>query len=199
MTETVEVGRRERKKRATRRALKRAALRLALERGVEHLTVEEISEAADVAPRTFFNYFACKEDALVGESMEAAAELREMIAARPVDEPPLRTLRAVLEEIAGEHTAPEHREEVLARQRLIRENPALLPRQLAHYAGFERLLCEAVAERLGVDPEQDPRPVLLAAFAVTVVRVAMHRWTCQGERSVAALIDEGFDLLERGL
>ena len=61
------IGRRERKKAATRSALCRAAMRLALERGVENVTLEAIAAEADVAPRTFHNYFASKEDAIVAE------------------------------------------------------------------------------------------------------------------------------------
>ncbi|MGH3098176.1 MAG: TetR/AcrR family transcriptional regulator [Streptosporangiales bacterium] len=201
MTEMAEAppqGRRERKKQATRRAIKQAALTLALERGIEHLTVEEISEAADVSPRTFFNYFSCKEDALIGEAGEAAAELRELIAQRPADEAPLRTLRVALRESELLSSAHATREHALARQRLVHANPSLLPRQLAQYATIERALTEAMAERLGVDPDDDLRPQLLAALAGSVVKVAMKRWTANGTRRPAKLVDEAFDVLEQG-
>ncbi|MGH3319501.1 MAG: TetR/AcrR family transcriptional regulator [Streptosporangiaceae bacterium] len=194
-----EPGLRERKKQATRRALRKAALRLALERGTEGLTVEEISAVADVSPRTFFNYFSCKEDALVGEDPEADAEVAEAIRARPAAESPLRSMRVVLKEIAAMHSAHANRDDMLARQRLVRENPSLLPRQLARYAAFERTLAQAVAERIGVDGERDPYPSLLAAVAVTMVRVAMHRWTTERGRGPEEYLDEAFDLLERGL
>ena len=58
-------SRRERKKQATRQALHEAAFTLAEERGLTGTTVEAIAERADVAPRTFFNYFTCKEDAVL--------------------------------------------------------------------------------------------------------------------------------------
>ena len=51
-------GRRERKKLATRHALSSAALQLAVERGLENVTIEDITDRADVSLRTFRNYFA---------------------------------------------------------------------------------------------------------------------------------------------
>ncbi|MCK4315317.1 MAG: helix-turn-helix transcriptional regulator [Anaerolineae bacterium] len=55
------LSRRERKKRETRRRLMETALRLFREHGYDATTVEEITEAADVAKGTFFNYFETKE------------------------------------------------------------------------------------------------------------------------------------------
>ncbi len=71
------VSLRERKKLATRRLLRRAALDLVAERGLTNVTVEDIAEAADVSPRTFFNYFPSKEAALFGGDPDRAAELRD--------------------------------------------------------------------------------------------------------------------------
>lgn len=189
-------GRRERKKQATRRAIRDVALRLALEKGVEHLTVEEISEVADIAPRTFFNYFPSKEDALVGADAEAAADLKEAARARPADEPPLQTLHAVLREYTLSRMARGgDREKALARQRLIKENPSLLPRQLADLAATERALAEVMAERTGTTPDHDLRPALLGALGVTVCRVAMRRWSTDETRTPEELIDHAFELV----
>lgn len=193
------VGRRERKKQATRQALRRAALHLALERGIDHLTVEDISEAADVAPRTFFNHFSSKEDALAGESPEAAGELRAAIAARPAGESPLETLREVLKEIGVARATPEHREESRLRQRLVAAYPSLLPTHLARYASLERVLAEEMAARTGSDPDRDLYPAVLAAVGVAVVRLSIKRWTGGEDRPLAECIDEAFDLIARGL
>lgn len=192
------LGRREQNKVKTRRALKDAALDLALEQGMESLTVEAISEAAEVAPRTFFNYFACKEDALVVEAAEVAADLHRMIIERPSAEPPLRALRAVIAQSDFFSAVPADRKRILARQRLVQEHPSLMSRQLAQYARVERTFAEALAERLGVDPDQDLRPELLAALTVSVLRVATRRWTADEQQPMYQQIDAAFDLLERG-
>lgn len=191
-------GRRERKKQATRRAIRHAALTLALERGVERLTVEDISDAADVAPRTFFNYFSCKEDALIADSGDATAELCHAIATHPADEPPLRVLRMAIGHSTFLDRVRDRREEVLARHQLVRENPSLLPRQLAQYAALEQAVTTAMAARIGVDPDIDLRPSLLASVAVSVIRLAMHRWAADREAVPGDIVDAAFDLLQRG-
>lgn len=189
-------GRRERKKQETRRVIKDAALALALAQGVEHLTVEQITEAADVSRRTFFNYFGCKEDALITDCTEIAERLRRLVLDRPASETPLQALRSALAEsrLFGEDNV--RRDHVLDRQRLVRDNPSLLPRQLAQFATLERAFAGAVAQRLGADPDQDMRPDLVAAVGVSVIRIAMRRWTERGTLGPDVLVDEAFDLLD---
>lgn len=191
-----QLGRRERKKAETRRAIRRAALELARELGVEGLTVAQISEVADVAPRTFFNYFACKEDALVGDGSLAAAELRERMAARPLDEAPLGTLRAVISEISLVPAMEADREQMLVRQRLIQEHESLMARQLAQLATLERALAEGLAERRGHEVDEDLRSQVLAALALGVLRVAIRRWVADDAQSLGGLITAGFEVLQ---
>jgi AcrR family transcriptional regulator len=148
MLDTQPPGRRERKKLATRQALQDAALRLVADRGLEQVTVEDISEAADVATRTFFNYFSSKEEALLGDAPEKVATVHRLVADRPATESPLEAVHQVLRELALQQA--QRREELLLRQRVIERHPGLLARQLGMYASFERALAAAVAERPGV-------------------------------------------------
>jgi AcrR family transcriptional regulator len=69
-------GRRERKKLATRQALSSAALQLAMERGgIENVTIEDITTRADVALRTFSNYFANKYEAITAMGSDRARRI----------------------------------------------------------------------------------------------------------------------------
>jgi AcrR family transcriptional regulator len=79
MTE-VGIGRRERKKEETKRRIYVAALELFHEKGFEHTTVDEITERADVAKGTFFNYFPHKESVLSYLSEEWLARVEETVA-----------------------------------------------------------------------------------------------------------------------
>src|SRR5438132_13117889 len=87
---------RERKKLATRRSLRRAALDLVAERGFAHVTIEATAEAADVSPRTFFNYFPSKEAALFGTDPERIPVLREQMIHTAPGEPALEALRVIM-------------------------------------------------------------------------------------------------------
>jgi AcrR family transcriptional regulator len=190
-------GLRERKKRRTRTSLRRAALTLAAERGLDHVTVEEIAAAADVSPRTFFNYFASKEDAVVGDDPEARRLLLEHLRERPADEPPLVALGAAMAVYADEMSA-DHDLWAL-RRALLEQHPELLPRILGSTASAERDVAAAVAERTGL-PEDHPYPALVAAVALAAARTAVRRSVDAGRTvSPSAAIRDAFDALAQGL
>src|SRR5215208_3551950 len=131
MAETA--GLRERKKAQTRQALTAAAIRLSIERGSpDRVTVEEISEAAEVSPRTFFNYFSSKEDAILGVDPERRAALRAELELRPEEESPVEALRAAV--LAGVDDFDENGELWAQRLQLVREHPALSSGYVASFA-----------------------------------------------------------------
>lgn len=188
-----ETGLRERKKRATRQALGEAALRLAADRGLQRLTVEDISEAAGVSTRTFFNYFPGKEEAIIGES--PLVVVPEPGAAVIGDgEAVIDGLHRVVR--AGAVGTECRRWEVRLRRRLMERYPALVPRLFARIVEFERSLASAVAARSGTSPG-DAYPQLMAAVASTAVRVAIVRWsTDHSDRRLEHHLDEMFGLLK---
>ncbi|MDG6101821.1 TetR family transcriptional regulator [Dactylosporangium aurantiacum] len=186
--------RRARRRAQKRREIKLAAVRLALERGPDALTVEAISAAADISVRSFFNYFSAKEETLAMDSSWTAEELLALLAARPADEPPVRSMRAIAKEIADSF-APA-REELELWQR----HPDLLAiGQPESEEDIFPALIAAVAERIGADPVRAVYPGLLVTTSFGVVHSAVRASWVEGAAPVEALIDEMFDLLERGL
>jgi AcrR family transcriptional regulator len=196
---------RERKKQATRRALRRVALDLIAERGFSQVTVEDIAAAADVSPRTFFNYFPSKEAALFGIDPDRVAALRERVLREAPGQPSLDALRVVL--AAEARTVTQEAVELdgdpaewLRRMKAVRADPQLRAAQAAHMALLECALTEALAERLGTDPEGDPYPALLAGVAVAVIRSTTIFWaTSGGAVPLDELTDQAFRALAAGL
>lgn len=182
MTETVkmassaeapgDVGVRERRRARTRDEIEAAALRLFLERGYDATTIEEIAEAALISPRTFFRYFASKDDLLLARGRDDMALAARSLAARPPEEPVIDSLRAVLKVMAARHG---DRDRKIAWIRLVTTTPQLAAGFLEVVHGMERVLCEFVAERLGLEPTH-PRPRLVAAAFGTSFRVAAEMW-----------------------
>jgi len=204
-TGALPVSLRERKKLATRRELRRVALRMIAERGYSNVTVEEIAEAANVSPRTFFNYFPTKEAALFGADPELAEATREAIVHQSPGEPVVTVLRTVMAnqaktvidefaELGGEPL------EWLARMRASRTDPHLHAARAAQMAAIERSLAEAIAERLGTTLERDPYPGLLASIATGVFRSSMSFWASSGGTvPLEHLVDRAFVALASGL
>jgi len=197
---------RERKKLATRRLLRRVALDLVAERGLASVTVEDIAEAADVSPRTFFNYFPSKEAALFGESdPDRAGRLRDRVATEAPGEPPLSVLRIVLRQYA-ETITEEFRSlggdpaDLLRRIKVARGDPQVRGAHAAQMAMMERAIGEGLATRLGTSPDTDPYPAVLAAAAIGVVRACIAFWAGSGGTvQLGQLIDQAFDALASGL
>jgi len=193
----VTTGLRERKKLRTRHALGAAALELAVRHGLDGVTVEQIAEAADVSPRTFFNYFSSKEEAVVAADLERARAMAERLAARSTDEPVLTSVRAVVREMVD--GADARARDWVRQVRLVRANPALVPHQLAAYAAIEAQLAAVIAERTGLDAG-DLYPALTAAAVMSATRTATTRWLASdGATDLVTWLDEALDLLETGL
>ncbi len=192
------VSRRERKKLQTRQALRREALRLFAERGFDATTVQDITDAADVAPRTFFLHFGSKEDVLLGDARDGVAAFEEMLRDRPPDEDAFTAVRETVIALLAADDTPQ--EENRLQARLMLDAPSLVGRVYEHYAEFEEIIARAVAARYALDEDVDGYPRLLAACAMTTVRVALALWYARGEsESLAEVVTELFDGLGNGL
>jgi AcrR family transcriptional regulator len=193
-----QLERRERKKLATHRALATAARQLTLDRGLDAVTVDDIADAADVSPRTFFNYFSSKEQAIVGVDPTALAELAAALEGRPAEESPLEALTAVF--VADLDELNEAARRWLQRTELVGRYPSLVPRHLEALVEVEHVLVRVVAARLGCDPHRDLYPTAVVAAAMATVRSTMTWWNANGRRvALADALNQAFAVLAAGL
>jgi AcrR family transcriptional regulator len=190
-------GLRDRKRADARRAIARAALRLASQQGPDAVTVADIAAAADVSPRTVFNHFATKDDAILGHDAARTRELRDAVEAQPADLSPVDAIRAVMLEALGQ--ADDLGATWRTRAELVHRYPRLVPAQLAAFAEFESGMATAIANRLGVDAATDPFPSIAAAVCLTAMRTAVDRAVASGDRDLLGAVEAAFDLVRDGL
>ncbi|MFI7122746.1 TetR/AcrR family transcriptional regulator [Amycolatopsis sp. NPDC049868] len=194
-------GLRERKRLETHRALATTAVRLVAERGLDQVTVEDISAAAGVSPRTFFNYFASKEDAVViayADSAERTQRTIDKFLATPKE---VSTPRAFVDALKEDFAqVDENREEWLGRMKAIQENATLHSRAVAMHHDTIAPLIEAIARRTGVDPKAELYPTLLLSTLGGAVNAVLMLWyQHDGRVSALDLLDDAVELLLAGL
>ncbi|MGW8766516.1 TetR/AcrR family transcriptional regulator [Streptomyces sp. NPDC055815] len=170
VTTTPRPGLRERKKQATREALREAALRLAMECGPEQVRVEDIAEAAGVSPRTYNNYFASREQAIVSAvTADREARIAAAVAARPAG---VGLADAVTRAVVEQYTHAGEREQRALL--LITTRTALREAFLDATADIEPPLTAVIAEGLG--GTGGPTARVLAASVAAAVRIALEGW-----------------------
>lgn len=195
-------GLRARKKQRTRAALIDAGLDLFCDAGYESTTVDEITAAADVSQRTFFRYFASKEELALAKAAEFDGLVTEALTVRPADEPPLRAMRgAVLDMLhAAANSDGVHR--YLLTQHLITTTPALLAGNLRRSAELEEQLTAEIARRQDLDPAVDLRPRVLVGVVCAGLRIGLQAMCADPRRDAERMLElvrEAVDLATAGM
>lgn len=195
-------SRRERKRLETRNCISQAALLLALENnGLQNVSPDEIAERAGVSARTFHNYFHSREAALGALPGDRARRVALAFSERPADEP---FDVALAEAVVAEYTlGREPQKEGVLKLRAIMADGAYTkealrqvmdeegarPHLLESMRQLEEQLTPVIAERLGLDPDQDLLPRIVAAAVNGAVRVATKYWLHEDvEESYTALL-----------
>ncbi|MEQ8146750.1 TetR family transcriptional regulator [Streptomyces sp. OP7] len=186
------VGRRERKKAATRRAIADAALRLFLERGYDAVGIREIADAADVSTTTLFKHFPVKEALVFDED----ADQEERLLAAVRDRPAGRSVPAALCEHALTHRlvtaeGDEGDGGIAAFRELVAGTPALRDYGQNMWLRHTAALAGVIAEESGMAAD-DPACLALAHFALEAPRAA------HGHPDPREAVTRAFDLLEHG-
>lgn len=144
---TARPGLRERKKARTRADIQAHTLRLIEEQGYAATTVEQIADAAEISPSTFFRYFRNKEEAAVADFMDEA--VFEAAIAAPADLDPIQALGLGIRTVLEAMTDDDWRRE-LRRGRLIQTVPELQRGLMEEMTRPLALSIRAVAVRLDI-------------------------------------------------
>ena len=189
-------GLRERKKAKTHEAIQREALRLFKAQGYSETTIEQIAEAAEVSPSTFFRYFPTKEDVVLHDALDPL--MVEAFRAQPPELSPFqalrRAMRSVIIDLSPEELALEEE-----RAFLIRTEPALRSKSLESLVGSLKMFVEIAAERTGRSP--DDFEVRNAVGVVGGIALAVVFFRTEGDSltDYFELMDAGLAHLEAGL
>ena len=197
MTEPVEppaVGLRERKKARTRIAIQDHALRLFREQGYDQTSVEQIADAAEVSPSTFFRYFPTKEDVVLYDPVDPV--IIEAFKAQPRELGTIGALRAAMRETltaSGAAWMDQQRD----RADLILGVPELRRKMLDQLVGSMQPFAQAIGERVGRPADDFAVQTLIGA----VLGVGLVAWltSVTPDRDYVELMDAALAQLEAGL
>ena len=191
---TARPGLRERKKARTRAAIREHALRLFREQGYDATTVEQIAEAAEVSPSTFFRYFPTKEDVVLQDDLDLV--WMDAFRAQPRDLGPIAAMRAAVR-AAFADLAADDLEQLREAMDLAVAVPAVRARMLEEMARTSQRIAEAVAERSG----KAASDFAVQAVAGAVIGIAMAAWFDDpgNLEAFGDKFERGLALLEAGL
>ena len=149
------MGLRDRKRLETRQRIAEAARTLAMEQEIDHTTIEQIAARAEVSPRTFFNYFDSKEDAVLGHTeLDLSPETLDAHLASVAGEPAAQAVVDLAFLVFGDSFGDE--QEMLARKEAIVRFPQLMRRQVARMTTVAEAMTGAVRTLLERDPAWGP-------------------------------------------
>jgi AcrR family transcriptional regulator len=188
-------GLRERKKARTRAAIQHEALRLFRERGYEETTVDQIAEAVEISPSTFFRYFGTKEDVVLTDDYDVL--LVEQYRAQPPDLGPVHALRRTVRSVLG-NLSEEERADMRERTELALSVPELRAAQLDQFVQTIRQVTELIAERANRDPD-DIGVRTLAGAILGVMIAAEFYWAEHPDSDLVVLLEDALARLESGL
>jgi len=191
-------GLRERKKAKTRAAIREHALRLFREQGYTSTTVEQIADAAEVSPATFYRYFSTKEDVVLQDDLDVLTFGEFMT--QPAELSPLAAVRAAMAAALPKFTE-EERQRFRETTTLTLAVPEIRARAIDEFARTIDVFAVLLARRTGREPDDlAVRTMAGAVFGVIMATTlpALERGVMDVDE-IFVLVDAGLAQLEAGL
>lgn len=176
----------EAKQQLVREAIAHAALDLFVTKGFDETTVDDIAQAAGLSRRSFFRYFASKNDLMAQMMITYGHSLAEAIAAAPRSYSPIEVVRdAVLRISALVVEYPRSRQII----RIVRASAAAREAQISRRGEVEDRVAAAFAERLGVRAN-NTTPALLASLVLSIMDVTLKLWFDQAKGEISDIAEQ---------
>ncbi|BBZ70533.1 TetR family transcriptional regulator [Mycobacterium paraseoulense] len=189
----------DRRRRLLRADIGRTAIALFAERGFDTVTVGDISAAAGISERTFFRYFASKDEVLLDYERHVWERLIHALASRPADEGPVTALRQAF--LATSHVEPADRLRVVQLGRILAQAPELNARSRGQRLVNDDELVALVAGRFPKGHKESTMHARIVVTAMNAVAAAeFGAWVQGGGRGdPAERIRAALSLLEQGI
>ena len=187
------MGVRAARKQLTSRELFLAAFDLFGSQGYDNTTVEQIAERVGISKRTFFRYFANKEDLVLGNLEHTATLLGMAMGERPPAEPLWLSLRRSFDFFVEATTQDPQR--VSDNIRVVRTSPALKATQLGKLQLWQAALVPELMRRIQVEQEfAEMRACAIAGAALACLDAALNAWYLNPvERSLGPILDKAME------
>ena len=186
---------RERTRRAVRAELIDAAQDLFVAQGYERTTVEQIASAAGMSRRSFFRYFASKDDLVLGKYDAMSDQFVEALRARPADEPLWESLRRVFDGVVDYVADPGRADRAAAMEAVVQADDALRAAYLQRLDAMQKAVVLTARERARAAgrawEDADPAPDAAVGAAFACMRSA-HDLAASSGRELADLLDATF-------
>jgi AcrR family transcriptional regulator len=190
----VKDGLREKRKRQLRRELSEQGLKLFTQKGFEETTIDEIVDPLAVSKRTFFRYFATKEDLVFAWYEELTGELVRALEARPKAEAPFESVCETLLSLL--HYYDENPKWALTMTRLAKATPALVGKSFEKRSIWERELAKVLGKRLPNAPTRELTARVTVAAALAAFTCGMDEWTdSRGKADVRTCLNRAFSIV----
>src|SRR6266567_8045019 len=164
---------RARKKRLAQATIEEAALRLFQQQGYEHTSIQDIADAVMMSSRTFFRYFASKEEVLLGPMRTILSDGLRFLQRVAPTESPHAALRATVEYLASRYQ--QQRASFLTRYQVVMQIPSIASIYLYALVEKEPALCDALCSRLGTVTNRNKMRFMVAIY-MAALRVALEEW-----------------------
>lgn len=187
----------ERRREQTRAEIATEAARLFLEKGVAGTSADDIAEAAGISRRTFWHYFATKEEAVAPLLTRSLGRVTEALGRRPEDEP---LVEALAQAMIGNAMRDAEAWDLVGLVRLTRDEPGLRRVWLQATSDMETRMAEVLARRLGADPEGMAIRIQ-AAMITGAIRIMAEEYAWHGDRygeNAGDILEEALRLVSEG-